>query len=406
MTNRCFRHRKVGETKMSNNQQISSHEGIKENTYKNFSEKIASEQMRVVRGYAIISKGDVPKKVSDNTFIVPSQNGNGEYTITKKNKWKCTCPDYEKRLRDCKHIHAVKFYLEFNQKVRTENKGIVKERQNCPYCKSTHTVGFGKRKCKDTTKQKYRCNDCRRYFIEEKDFERYKGNGKVTTAILDLYFKGVSLRGVKDHLKQFYDLKLDHSNILRRIQKYSTIINDYVKTLKPELKDIWHHDEMKIQAGGKWKWLWNIMDEDTKFLITTQVSTKARSRDTRKFFASVKEQAQKEPEFLITDGRHSYKRAIKKEMPQTNHVLLTSITDKRQNNNNIERLNGTIRDRIQNMRGMQNIETAEIMTSAFRNYYNFIKPHSTIGGITPALKAGIGVEMEGNRWMRLLKKSF
>jgi len=93
-------------------------------------------------------------------------------------------------------------------------------------------------------------------------------------------------------------------------------------------------------------------------------------------------------------------------MPETNHILLTSISDKRQNNNNIERLNGTIRDRLQSMRGMQNIETAEIMTSAFRNYYNFIKPHSAIGGITPALKAGIGVEMEGNRWMRLLKKSF
>lgn len=45
------------------------------------------------------------------------------------------------------------------------------------------------------------------------------------------------------------------------------------------------------------------------------------------------------------------------------------------------------------------------MTSAFRNYYNFIRPHSTLG-ITPTLKAGIGVEMEGNRWMALLKKSF
>ena len=53
---------------------------------------------------------------------------------------------------------------------------------------------------------------------------------------------------------------------------------------------------------------------------------------------------------------------------------------------------------------MHSEETAEIMTSAFRNYYNFIRPHSAIG-TTPAIKAGIGVEMEGNRWMKLLKKS-
>ena len=136
--------------------------------------KNASEKMRVVRGYAIISKGDVPKRISDNEFIVPSQNNNGEYTITKIKKWRCTCPDYKRRLKDCKHIHAVKFYLEFNQKVRIENKGIVKEKQSCPYCKSEDTVGFGKRKTKDSIKQKYRCNKCRKYFIEEKDFEGIK----------------------------------------------------------------------------------------------------------------------------------------------------------------------------------------------------------------------------------------
>jgi len=394
----------VGGTKMVGNQ-ISPQGQNKGINYKNFAEKTASEQMRVVRGYAIISKGDIPERVDENTFLIPSQNNNGKYTVTKGKKWKCTCPDFKDRKRDCKHIHATKFYLEFNQKVRVENAGIVSQKQSCPYCNNEDTVGCGKRRTKSGIKQRYKCNQCNRRFIEEKDFQRYKGNGKITTVILDLYFKGISSRGIQDHLKQFYDLKIDHSNILRRIQKFSIVINEYVKTLKPELKEIWHHDEMKIQAGGKWKWLWNIMDDDTKFLITTQVSTKARVKDSRKFFADAREQAQVEPEFLITDGRHSYKRAVKKEMPQTKHVFLTSITDKRQNNNNIERLNGTIRDRLQCMRGLQNMKSAEIMTSAFRNYYNFIKPHSTIGGITPALKAGIGVDMEGNRWMKLLKKS-
>ena len=95
--------------------------------------KNASEQMRLVRGYAIISKGDVPKKVDEKTFTIPSQNGNGEYTITKGNKWKCTCPDYKERKRDCKHIHAVKFYLDFNKRVKVENKGIVNQKPKCPY---------------------------------------------------------------------------------------------------------------------------------------------------------------------------------------------------------------------------------------------------------------------------------
>ena len=378
-----------------------SPQGLKaELKYKN-----ASEQMRVVRGYAIISKGDVPQRIDAKTFIIPSQNGNGSYTIITGKKWGCTCPDFVNRQVDCKHIHAVRFYLDFNKKVKTENKGIVTQKLSCPYCHSEDTIGYGKRKTESGQKQRYKCNGCKRAFIEEKDFQRYKGHGKITTLILDLYFKGISLRGINDHLKQFYNLSLDHSNILRRIQKFIGVLHNYVKTLKPEVANIWHHDEMKIQAGGKWKWLWNIMDEQTKFLITTQVSTKAKVRESRRFFAEAREQTDKQPAFLITDGRHPLTSSIHKEMPETAHVRLVTLTDKRTNNQNIERLNGTVRDRIKPMRGFDNEASADLMTSAFRNYYNFIKPHSSIGGLTPAAKAGIGC-LEGNKWMELLTRSF
>lgn len=367
--------------------------------------KNASEQLREVRGYAIISKGDTPQRTGEDTFTVPSQNGNGTYTVIMKGKATCTCPDYQSRMMDCKHIHAVRFYLDFNNKVKTQNKGVVAERQGCPYCKSNNTVGSGKRQTRSGQKQRYQCNDCKRKFIENKDYERYKGNGKTTSLILDLYFKGMSLRGIKDHLKQFYNLSLHHSNVLRRIHKFSIIINNYVLTLKPELQQVWNHDEMQIQAGGKWLWLWNIMDEETKYLITTQVSSNAMTHNSKKFFAQAREQAKTQPEYLITDGRHSLTGSIKKELPSTNHVRLTSLTDKRQNNQNIERLNGTVRDRIKPMRGFQNESTAEIMTSAFRNYYNFIKPHNSIGGLTPAEMAGIGVQNSSNKWEELLKRS-
>ena len=388
------------ETKMSD-RQISSQIVKEQLKYKN-----ASEQMRVVRGYAIISKGDTPKQINKETFEVPSQNGNGVYTVFKNGSYKCTCPDFELRQMDCKHIHAVKIMFGLKEKIRRDNLQYEeKEKPNCAYCKSSDIVKIGKRYCKNAVKQRYSCNDCNKRFVEEKDFQKMKGGAKVTTLMLDLYFKGISLRKISDHLKQFYNIEINASNIMRRIQKFSKIINEYVKTLKPEVSDLWRTDEMKIQAGGKWKWLWNVMDNDTKYLITRKVTDKRRIWDSVKVLKEAKEIGQKQPTFLVTDGCVPYMESIKRVMGQTNHIRLTSIRDKRTNNNVMERLNGTIRERLKVMRGMQNTETADLMTEAFGNYYNHIKIHSTLG-TTPAIKAGIKADLEGNRWLSLLKKSF
>jgi len=43
---------------------------------------------------------------------VPSQSGIGSYVVTLDGKSFCTCPDFEKRGLPCKHIHAVEYILQ------------------------------------------------------------------------------------------------------------------------------------------------------------------------------------------------------------------------------------------------------------------------------------------------------
>jgi len=74
------------------------------------------------------------------------------------------------------------------------------------------------------------------------------------------------------------------------------------------------------------------------------------------------------------------------------------------NNNKVERLHGTIRERDKVMRGLKSEPTAKSMVNGYRAYYNFIRPHQALKGQTPAEKANINLELGRNKWLSPIKK--
>jgi transposase len=60
--------------------------------------------LEIATGYRI--------RESAKGFIVPSQSGQGTYTVTlRETTATCTCPDFELRRQRCKHIYAVEYTL-------------------------------------------------------------------------------------------------------------------------------------------------------------------------------------------------------------------------------------------------------------------------------------------------------
>jgi hypothetical protein len=108
------------------------------------------------------------------------------------------------------------------------------------------------------------------------------------------------------------------------------------------------------------------------------------------------------------DGLRAYQGAIPKEFytmkaSRTQHVRIPNIRD-RSNNNMVERLHGTIRQRNKVMRGLDEESTAQTMMDGMRIYYNFIRPHMALNGKTPAENAQI-TKAEDNKWQAIIKKS-
>jgi putative transposase len=66
----------------------------------------------------------------------------------------------------------------------------------------------------------------------------------------------------------------------------------------------------------------------------------------------------------------------------------------------VERLNGTLRERLKVQRGWKTHKSA--IAEGQRIYYNFVKPHQTLEGKTPANKVGIDINNK-NKLFELLK---
>lgn len=371
---------------------------------------------RKIRGYAIISKGDVPEKLKIGVWRIPSQSGKGYYTIESHNNVKedhrqfyaCNCLDWKNNMKDCKHIYALRFYLEVKGKVENEAQEELKPAFKidiCPYCKSDKIFKRGIRKNINVRKQIYACKDCKRRFITD-IASRTKGNGKIVTLCLDLYFKGISLRKIQDHLLQFYDFEISYVTIQRWIRKFMAIANDYASKAQPQVSGLWHVDEQMIKNNGSYLWVWNCIDAKTRYLIANNVTQSRYNEDAKAIFTKASQYGT--PDVVVTDGLHAYPRAIKDSFgwrALVRHVKADGITSKKKNNNMIERYHNTFRERDKVIRGFKGQKSAEFLSESYKTYYNFVKPHMALGGLTPSQVANVTASANRNRWMELLTKN-
>ena len=279
----------------------------------------------------------------------------------------------------------------------------------CTHCGSEEYVKYGKK----NGKQISYCKECKMRFVDNLYFERIKADPKVICVTLDLYFKGISLRKISNHLKQFYDLDIHFTTVFHWIKNYIIIMDEYVRQFKPQLSDIWNVDEMMINIKGEWHYLWNVIDDETRFHLASYVSKRRTTNDAKMALRTAKKRNHnKRPMFIITDGLKSYNKAISEEFDslrnKTTHIGNVGIQGKKNgedyfDNNLVERIQGTIRERNKTQRGLK--DEYSPFVRGHQLYYNFIRSHQSLYGYTPAQVAGIDLDLGINKWENLLINS-
>ena len=388
------------------------------------------EMARQVRGLSILSIGSSIKRINKLHYKVRSQSSEETwYEVVKlyghnlgghqEGQWTCTCPDFQYRKIVCKHVYAVGFSKELRRRivqqdvVQSPQLPIASQSIECPKCKlSQNVVKDGKRMNKSGAIQKYLCRVCDYRFIVNIGFEHSKKNPRIITLAIDLYFKGVSLRKVADHIKQFHSVKVDHTSVLDWIHRFADEVAPFVDSLTPpHVSGIYHVDEMMVHVRkeqmekGHYAWLWNLMDDTTRFWISSKVSQRRETADARVVFQDQKDKTGT-PKAIIHDGLTSYNQAFQKEYftlknPRVKNVRSISVRNEGLNSR-VERLNGTMRDREKVMRGMHSKESAQKIVEAMRIHYNYCREHSQLGK-TPAEQAGIKLELGNTRVESLIR---
>jgi len=368
-------------------------------------------ESREQRGLVIFELGQV-KRLDENNYLVASQSGNGTYHVSKVDaKWVCECPDHKMREVSCKHIYATIFSATLREKASSQNFTPetvidVPLTTKCLVCGSKHIQKWGFRHRKNGIRvQRYKCMTCRHRWENNTDpaFASMRVSPKAIMVALDLYFKGISLRKIQDHLRQFEETNVSFVAVYKWIRKYVALMEQYAKLLRPQLSGVWHADEMKVNVHGEWQWLWNIMDSDTRYILASHVAQGRGAAEAQETFQIAKKNSnpEGEPTFLITDGLASYQSAASREFRNTVHIAKVGIQGE-VNNNRIERLHGTMRERNKVMRAIKKPDSAII--EGQRIYYNHIRPHQALNGKTPAEACGIGTEGE-NKWLTLIRNA-
>jgi len=387
-------------------------------------------ESRESRAKAILQIAD-PQVLDEFTYLVPSQfDSNKNYRVSHVDSYSCECQDFQHHCQGrglyCKHIKAILIFEKLKVSYEAEESPIKREveliieqpqKDNCPYCTSDQLIRRGVRLTQLGEKQRFSCKTCKKRFVLSA-IPKIKGNAKLVCLAMDCFYKGLSYRDIADQFKQFYGLDLHHETIRRWVLKFSQVMEKYAKTITPKTSGVWNADETliltkrgidtknKSNHNKEYDYVWNVMDNKTKFLLASINSGRSRSsKDAQKVFKEAWNVNKKMPNQIIVDGYRGYEDGCRKTFRNyglQRKVKFTSIKGHRHeiNNNAIESHHSHQKEFHKTRRGVKETQTYQ---DGFKVFHNFVRK-GVKDKKTPAERSGISIEKD-NKWKGMLLAS-
>ena len=225
----------------------------------------------------------------------------------------------------------------------------------CKYCQSENVRKYGK--YKET--QYYYCNDCKRKFSNPDAIPKMQYSTSKVADAISMYFEGMSLKEIRRNFIQQHNDYISDVTVLNWVNRFTDLAVKEADKYKPDVGSIWVADETVLDIDGKNIWLWDIIDSETRFLITTHMSYTRTTKDAQTLMKKAYERTGKIPRVIYTDKLRAYLDGIELTFGADTKHGQGGPFDVEKNTNKIERFHSTLKSRTKVMRGLHTVASAQ-----------------------------------------------
>ena len=215
----------------------------------------------------------------------------------------------------------------------------------------------------------------------------------IVLCALSYYFCANSTtRKVAQTLYMVHQVKVSHVTISKWIKRFTPVFRKISadRLLGANLcdSDEWHFDETYIKIAGKNYYLWIAFDAETRLVLDFHLSPYRDSDSAYTLLANCRRYFGQPQSAVISDRYYAYQQPASLFFPNAKHIRVEDFDDLI-NNNVLEAFNGQFKAWYKPKRGFNSFESANRLIATYIFFYNFIRPHSSLNGLTPAQVAGV-----------------
>jgi hypothetical protein len=266
----------------------------------------------------------------------------------------------------------------------------IDSKPTCKYCGSRTISKCGLYK----NVRRYLCKSCGKKFKADNNLFYMRVPPEYVAASLDMFYDPEKQSNMIKYLRQQYGYSPFKSVIGQWVHKYTERACIVFKDYSPHVGDTWIISEVMFSLSGKRHRIYDILDEKTRFLLSTQIVS-TRSRATiEKLMSEAERKADKTPARLSAFVNYACLDVVQKSIKYPLDHLIDRQPEVKVD---IERiscclLNSDTRQKI--FGKTRSISKIEIYLRGWNISYNYFQRQSALDGKTPAEAAGIGYQLK------------